>query len=104
MNAMSLLQKCGIGKKLRCALSMNCPQNPLGFEQVELICRRTSVLRGEIQRIKTSQDRSKSISLRKANKRALGSENFFILGQKICRALLMTLSPPAYHHHPQRVR
>ena len=89
---------------MRCATILNCPQNPLGFEHVELICRRTSVLRGEIQNIKTSQDRSESISLLKANKWALGSEKIFILGQNICRALLMRLPPPAHHHHPQRVR
>ena len=40
----------------------------LMFEHVELICCRTSVLGDEIQSIKTSQDRSGSLSLLQANK------------------------------------
>ena len=39
-----------------------------------------------MQSLKTSQDKSGSISLLQANKWALGSEKIVILGQKICQA------------------
>ena len=53
---------------------------------VELICCRTSVLSGEIQSIKTRQDRSGSLSLLQANKWAFISEKILKLDQKICQA------------------
>ena len=58
INAMGLLQKCGIGRKLNemCHNSELSIKSTLlkacGFEHVELIYRRTSVLRDEIQSIK----------------------------------------------------
>ena len=58
VNAMSLLQNCGIGRKLNevCHDSELSTKSTLlkvcGFEHVELICHRTSVLRNAIQSTK----------------------------------------------------
>ena len=57
INAMSLLQNYGIGRKLY-EMCHNCPQNPLckkllglSNKHVELICCRTTLLRDEIRSI-----------------------------------------------------
>ena len=71
---------------------MNCQQNPLCLKHVELIYRRTSGLRDEIQSIKPVKSGLKAFFCFKLTNGACHESQ-----------VLMTLPLPA-RHHSQRVR